>query len=139
MDAKVTWDGRLSFTGSADTGFTLQLGADPSVGGDNDGFRPMELVAIGLASCTGMGVISILLKKKQDVTQFEVRVHADRADEHPKVFTDIHIEYLVTGHDLEEAAVARSIELTEAKYCPTHAMLSKSISISSTYQISQAN
>jgi putative redox protein len=84
MEAKVNWKGRLSFTGTADTGFTLPLGANPKVGGDNDGFRPMELMALSLAGCTAMDVISILTKKRQEVTGFEVQVHADRAEEHPK-------------------------------------------------------
>ena len=81
MDAKVTWKGNLSFTGTADSGYTIPLGTDPSVGGDEDGFRPLELMAVSLAGCTGMDVISILRKKKQAVTGFEVRVHADKADD----------------------------------------------------------
>ena len=122
MDAKVVWSGRMSFTGSADSGFELPLGADPSVGGDNDGFRPMELIAIGLAGCTAMDVISILKKKRQDVRDFRVEVHAERAEEHPKVFTKVQIHYVVSGKEVEEAAVARAVELSETKYCPAQAM-----------------
>ena len=84
MDAKVTWDKRMTFTGSANSGFTVKLGTDQSVGGDDDGLRPMELIAIGLAGCTAMDVISIMQKKRQQVTAFETRIHADRAEEHPK-------------------------------------------------------
>jgi putative redox protein len=80
MDAKVIWKEKMSFEGTADSGFKVTLGTIPEVGGDNDGFRPMELLAIGLAGCTAMDVISILNKKKQDVHHFEVRVHADRAE-----------------------------------------------------------
>jgi putative redox protein len=125
MDAKVTWQGRMTFTGSADSNFPVQLGTDPAVGGDNDGLRPMELIAIGLAGCTAMDVISILQKKRQDVTGFEVRVHATRADEHPKVFTHITIEYLIEGRNLDPVAVERAMELSETKYCPAQAMLGK--------------
>jgi putative redox protein len=129
MNAKVTWKGRLSFTGTADTGFSVPLGASPTVGGDNDGFRPMELIATGLAACTAMDVISILQKKQQEVSGFEVRVHAEQASEHPHVFTHIVIEYVVTGHHVDPAAVDRAIELSATKYCPAQAMLAKVVPI----------
>jgi putative redox protein len=137
MDAKVNWQGRMTFTGSADSGFPVQLGTDPAVGGDNDGLRPMELIAIGLAGCTAMDVISILQKKQQDVTSFEVRVHADRAAEHPKVFTHITIEYLIEGRNIDPAAVERAIELSETKYCPAQTMLGKAAPIELTYKIAE--
>ena len=98
MNAKVDWHGKLSFTGSADTGFEVPLGASLKVSGDNDGFRPLELMAVSLAGCTAMDVISILQKKRQELTDFRVEVDAERADEHPKVFTEAVIEYHVTGH-----------------------------------------
>ena len=135
MDAKVTWQGRLSFTGSADTGYQLPLGATPEVGGDNDGFQPMELLAIGLAGCTAMDVISVLGKKRQAVTAFEVQVHAGRATEHPKVFTQARIEYIVSGKNIEEAAVVRAIELSATRYCPAQAMFSKLFPIQMEYSI----
>ncbi len=137
MDAKVTWKGRLSFAGTADTGFTLPLGAEPAVGGDDDGFRPLELMAISLAACTGMDVISLLQKKRQQVTGFEVKVHAERADEHPKVFTHMTVEYNVTGHNVDPAALERSIELSKTKYCPAQAMLSKAVEIEHKYTITE--
>lgn len=139
MDAKVTWQGKMSFTGTADTGFQLPLGADPKVGGDNDGFRPMELMALSLAGCTAMDVISILSKKRQQVSGFEVRVHADRADEHPKVFTHMRIEYLIEGHQIDPTAVERAIGLSADKYCPAQQMLSKAVEIEHTYQITESD
>jgi len=135
MDAKVDWKGRLSFTGAADSGFMVNLGADPSVGGDDDGLHPMELMALSLAGCTAMDVISILTKKQQDVTDFEVRVHAERAREHPKVFTHAVVDYLVTGHSVDEAAVVRSIELSATRYCPAQAMLRKVFPMELRYEI----
>ncbi|MBN2148528.1 MAG: OsmC family protein [Anaerolineales bacterium] len=137
MDAKVTWQGRMTFTGSADSGFPVQLGTDPAVGGDNDGTRPMELIAMGLAGCTAMDVISILQKKRQELTSFEVRVHAQRADEHPKVFTHITIEYLIEGRNVDPAAVERAMELSETKYCPAQAMLGKVVPIELKYKITE--
>lgn len=135
MNANVIWKGRMSFTGTADSGFTLDLGTDPSVGGDNDGFRPMELIAVGLAGCTAMDVISILSKKRQVVTGFEVQVHAGRASEHPKVFTDAVIEYNVTGENISEVALRRAIELSALRYCPAQAMLAKAMPIELKYAI----
>lgn len=135
METKVSWHNKLTFTGSAESGFQLPLGAEPAVGGDNDGFRPMELLAMGLAGCTAMDVISILSKKRQDVTAFEVQVHAGRAPEHPKVFTEAAIEYFVTGRNLDEAALVRAIELSATRYCPAQAMFSKLMPIELKYHI----
>ena len=135
MDAKVTWQGRMSFTGTANTGFQLPLGTTPEVGGDNSGFQPLELLAIGLAGCTAMDVISILGKKRQVVSAFDVQVHAGRAVEHPKVFTQATIEYTVSGHAIEEAALVRAIELSVTRYCPAHAMFSKLFPIRFEYSI----
>jgi putative redox protein len=135
MEARVIWDHGLSFSGTADSGFTVPLGADRSAGGEDDGFRPMELIAIGLAGCTAMDVISILQKKRQQVTGFEVHVHAERATEHPRVFTNIVIEYVVRGRHIDPAAVERAIELSETKYCSAQAMLAKAATIRHTYRI----
>jgi putative redox protein len=125
MKAKVDWKGKLSFTGTADTGFEGPLGANPKVGGDNDGFRPLELMSVSLAGCTAMDVVSILQKKRQEITSFRVEVDAARADEHPKVITEAVIEYHVTGKDVDEKAVVRAIELSATRYCPAQAMLAQ--------------
>ena len=135
MDAKVTWQQGLSFDGTADTGFEIPLGADPEVGGANDGFRPLELMAVSLAGCTAMDVISLLTKKRQDVSAFEVKVHADRAEEYPKVFTQITITYLVAGHAVDETALRRAIELSATKYCPAQAMLGKVVPMELNYEL----
>jgi len=122
MDAKVVWKQKMSFDGSSDSGFTVPLGTSPGVGGDDDGFRPLELIAIGLAGCTAMDVVSILKKKRQEITAFEVLVHANRAADHPRVFTHIVIEYIISGNGLSEDAVKRAVQLSEEKYCPAQAM-----------------
>jgi putative redox protein len=135
MNAKVTWHQGLTFTGSADTGYSVPLGASASVGGADDGFRPMELIALGLAGCTAMDVISILQKKRQVIDRFEVQVEASQAEEHPRVFTEIEITYLISGESVDERAVQRAIELSETKYCPAQAMLGKVVPISLHYRI----
>jgi putative redox protein len=129
MEAKVLWKGRMSFSGSSESGYWVPLGTSPNVGGENDGFRPMELIAIGLAGCTGMDVISILEKKRQKVSNFEVRIHAEKAEEHPKVFTSIEIEYVIQGEGIDRQAVERAVELSETKYCPAQSMLGKAVPI----------
>ena len=135
MEVKVDWKGRLTFTGTADSGFSVPLGAKAAVGGDDDGFRPMELIAMGLAGCTAMDVMSILRKKRQDVTDFEVQVHVERAQEHPKVFTEAEIEYFITGHGVDETAVLRAIGLSANRYCPAQAMFNQVMTIELKYHI----
>lgn len=131
MDAKVIWKQRMSFEAIGPSKFTLPLGTSAESGGNNDGFRPIELLLIGLAGCTGMDVISVLQKKQQKVSAFEIKVHGERANDHPRVFTHINIEYLVTGRDIDPAAVQRAVELSEEKYCSVGAMLKKAARIES--------
>jgi putative redox protein len=109
MDAHVVWRQELAFTGSADSGVQVALGASQVVGGDNAGARPLELVLMGLAGCTAMDVISILQKKRQAVTAFEVRAHADRAADHPQVFTHVELEYVITGRNMDRTAAERAV------------------------------
>jgi len=135
MQVEVNWKGRLSFDGKAESGFTVPLGSSPEVGGDNDGFRPMELMALSLAGCTAMDVISILSKKRQAVSDFRVAVKTERADEHPKVFTHATIEYHVSGKGVQEDAVVRAIELSATRYCPAQAMLKPVLPIDLIYFI----
>jgi putative redox protein len=116
----------MAFTGTADDdGFVLPLDAKKEVGGHGMGFRPLQLFAIGLAGCTAMDVISILKKKRQEVTEFEVSTAIERADEHPKVFTKIVLEYRLKGKDLDRNAVERAVDLSETRYCSAQAMLAK--------------
>ena len=135
MKAVVTMDQGMTFTASADSGFTLQMGTSPNVGGQNDGFRPMELLLIGLGGCTAMDVISILRKKRQDVTGFDILLDAEQAKDHPRVFTKITIKYILRGNQIDPKVVERSIELSETKYCPAQAMLARSVPIEHTYEI----
>lgn len=135
MDTLIKWKGKMSFTGSAESGFSVPLGTSPAVGGDNDGFKPLELMAISLGGCTAMDVISILAKKRQEIRSFDVKVHVEHAEQHPKVFTSGHIEYHIGGYNIDEESVKRAIELSQQKYCPAQAMLSKVFPISLSYYI----
>lgn len=131
MDAKLTWKSGMAFKGVGNsTDFEIPLDAAPDHGGAGTGASPMELMLMGLGGCTAMDVISILEKKRQKVSGFEILLHADRAGDHPKVFTDITLEYIVTGQDIDEEAVKRAVELSETKYCSGMAMMRKAAPIS---------
>lgn len=129
MNAKAVWKGDMSFTGINDEGFLLPMDAKANVGGKGLGFQPLQLLAIGLAGCTGMDVISILQKKRQDVTGFQVNAEVESATEHPKVFTNIILTYTVKGRNLDPQAVERAVELSETKYCGAQAMLNRTAEI----------
>lgn len=127
----------MGFTGSNDEGYLLPMDAKKVVGGHDMGFQPLQLMAIGLAGCTGMDVISILKKKRQEVTQFEVNAEVERASDHPKVFTKIVLEYKITGKNIDPEAVERAVDLSETKYCGAQAMLRKTAEITHTITIIQ--
>ena len=135
MDITLNWKGKMSFDGAGDSGFSQKMDSEEVAGGENSAARPMEFIALGLAGCTGMDVISILQKKQQPVVDFQVKVHAERAEQHPKVFSRAVIEYLVTGKNIDENALLRAIELSAEKYCPAQAMLSKAFPMQLIYKI----
>jgi len=138
MDGKLVWKSGMSFTAETNSGFNVNLDTPVDHGGSGTGPTPMELILVSLGGCTAMDVISILEKKRQDVTNFEILLHADRATEHPKVFTEITIEFVVTGHAIDEEAVKRAVELSETKYCSASAMLSKSAKIHTKITVKEA-
>ncbi|NPV66680.1 MAG: OsmC family protein [Anaerolineae bacterium] len=138
--AKVVWKGDMTFEGLGSTwpGGIIPLDAEEAVGGHDRGFRPLELLLVALAGCTAMDVISILRKKQQAVTAFEVEVEGIQVEEHPRYFGTINVVYRVTGYNVDEKAVARAIELSETKYCGASAMLREKARITSRYEILEA-
>jgi putative redox protein len=129
----------MRFEGEAGSGHHVTLDAAEQGGGRNEGFRPMELLLVGLAGCSGMDVISILRKQRQQVTDYEVRVTGVRAEEHPKVFVEIAVEHIITGHQIKPEAVTRAIQLSEEVYCGAGAMLGKVAQLTHTYRIVEAD
>jgi putative redox protein len=117
------------------SGHELNMDAAPEVGGNDSGARPMELLLAGLGGCTGMDVISILRKMRQDVTSYEVRLAAERASEHPRVFTGIGVEHVVHGRSLSTDAVRRAVELSATRYCSAAAMLGKVARIEESFRV----
>jgi putative redox protein len=139
MTAAAKLEAGMRFEAEAGSGHHVTLDASAHAGGAGAGFVPMEMLLVGLAGCTGMDVISILRKKRQDVTSYEVYVHGVRAEDNPMVFTAITVEHCVTGRRLSPQAVQRAIELTETKYCGAGAMLGKTARLTHTYRIVEVN
>ncbi len=135
MDAKVSWQKELHFVGVGNSGFQVQMDSHP---GPGVGTSPMEMVTMALAGCTAMDVISILRKQKQDVTAFDVKVHAERRQEYPTVITDAVLEYVVVGHGIQEAGLRTAIDKSIQKYCPVHAMLKQAFPIHTRYLVFEA-
>jgi putative redox protein len=129
--AIAVWKEGLTFEGTAASGFKVNM--DSLQGGT--GFSPMELLLVSLAGCTGMDVIDILRKKRQEVSGLEVQATGTRADDHPRKYTSIHIHFVVTGRQVDPEAVRRSIELSETKYCAVAATLSGAAQITTDFEI----
>jgi putative redox protein len=127
----------MAFRAESGSGHMVTMDASVPDGGEDGGFRPMELLLVGLAGCTGMDVISILRKKRQEVTGYEVWVQGTRAETHPMLFTDIVVEHHITGRHIDPAAVARAIELSESRYCGAGAMLGKVAKLRHSYQVTE--
>lgn len=133
-EATVRWTEGMQFVGQgANSGQTNVMDAAPEVGGQNTGPRPMEVLLFGLGGCTGMDVVSILRKKRQPFTGLEIKIAGERAPEHPKRFTAIHMEYVVYGKGLDPKAVEDSIRLSQEKYCSVKASLN--CPVTSSYRI----
>jgi putative redox protein len=135
IEAKVTLVKDMQFTGKATSGHILSMDADEASGGHNAGFRPMELLLVGFGGCSGMDVISILRKKRQPVSGLEVNVKGEKTDDYPKVYREVHIEYVVKGIGVEKEAVERAIKLSLEKYCSVGATLAKAGTITHSYKI----
>ncbi len=135
MEAKVTYVNGLQFIGETGTGHALVMDGDLEVGGRDTGPRPTELLLVAIGGCSGMDVISILKKKKQDVMGLEINVKGEKAETHPKRFTKITLEYIIKGKDISEEAVKRAVELSMEKYCSVKATLEGSAKIEFSYKI----
>jgi len=134
-EAKVTYVDGLQFVAAATSGHAVVMDGDVEVGGRDTGPRPMEMLLMGIGGCSGMDVISILKKKKQDVRGLEINVKGDKAEDYPKKFTDINLEFVVRGKNISEDAVKRAVELSMEKYCSVKATLEVSAKITYNYRI----
>lgn len=135
MKARAKFIEGMAFHGEAGSGHSLIMDGSPEYGGRNAGFRPMELLLVGMAGCTAFDVVHILRKGREDVADCVVEVSAERASEDPKVFTKIHLDYRVKGKNLAEAKVKRAIELSKEKYCSASIMLGKGAEVTYAYKV----
>lgn len=139
MTVRARLESGMRFDVETDSGHHVILDAAERNGGQNSGPQPMEMLLVALAGCAGMDILAILRKKRQDITGYELRVHGLRAEEHPKVFLDITLEHIFTGHDIRPEAVERAIELTEERYCGASAMLGRTATIGHTFSIIESS
>lgn len=135
MKATIDLVDGVNFEGTADSGHKISIDGPPEHGGRNLGARPMELVLLGMGACTAFDVVHILRKSRNEVTGCRVELEADRADQVPKVFTDIRVRYFISGKNLQEKAVKRAVELSAEKYCSASIMLGKTANITHNYEI----
>lgn len=133
--ARVRWVENLKFVGDAPSGHSILMDGPPESGGDNVAVRPGELTLVALGGCTSIDVVSMLKKMRVDFAEFEVVVDAEPAEEHPKVWTKIHVKYIIKGRNIDEAKVKKAIDLSEQKYCSVSAMLKKSAELTYDYEI----
>lgn len=135
MKARVKWIENVCFMGESETGHAVVLDGAPDAGGRNLGMRPMEMLLIGMGACTSFDVVTILKKARQPITDCVAEIDATRADEIPKVFTKIHVHFVVTGKGLNPAQVERAVNLSAEKYCSASIMLGKAAEMSHDFEI----
>jgi putative redox protein len=135
MKARVKWLDNMSFVGESDSGHSVVMDGAPEDGGRNLGVRPMEMLLLGMGGCTAFDVVLILKRARQEIVDCEIEIEAERAAEVPKVFTKIHVHYIVTGRDLNDKQVARAVSLSAEKYCSASIMLAAVAEISHDYEI----
>ena len=135
MKARIKWVQDAMFVGESDSGHAVVMDGPPDGGGRNLGIRPMEMVLIGMGGCAAYDVVHILKKSRQDVEDCSVEIEAQRADSVPKVFTQIHIHFIVRGNGLTATAVQRAVSLSAEKYCSASIMLGKTAEITHDFEI----
>jgi putative redox protein len=138
MYVRVKWIEGVAFLGESETGHAVVLDGAPENGGRNIGMRPMEMLLIGMGGCTSFDVVTILKKARQPIVDCVAEIKAERADEVPKVFTKIHVHFVITGNNLSETQVERAVKLSAEKYCSASIMLSKSVEITHDFEIKPA-
>ena len=139
MRARVKWLDHMSFVGESGSGHSVVMDSAEDFGGRNLGFRPMEMLLLGLGGCTAFDVMVMLKKARQAVIDCEVELSAERSEEIPKIFTKIHVHFVVTGKNISESHVKRAVSLSADKYCSASQMLAKSAEITHDYEIVESD
>lgn len=139
MKTRIKWIEDVCLLAESGSGHGVIIDGAPEIGGKNLGVRPMEMLLMGLGGCTTMDVLSILKKQRQNITDCQIEIEAQRADDIPKIFNKIHLHFIVKGHNLKQSAVERAIQLSAEKYCSASAMLEKSAQITHDFEIIAEN
>ncbi len=135
MKARVKWVEDVQFVGESGTQHSIIMDGPEELGGRGTGMRPMELLLLGLGGCTSFDVVEMLKKSRQNIVDCVVEIDGQRSESIPKVFTDIHVHFIITGTNVKEAQVKRAINLSSEKYCSASLMLEKSANITHDYEI----
>lgn len=139
MKVRVKWIENVCFMGESESNHSVILDGPEEMGGRKLGMRPMEMMLIGMGGCTTFDVLTILKKSKQPISDCYAEIEAERAEAVPKVFTKIHIHFVLKGRDLDKDQVERAIKLSAEKYCSASIMLSKSVEITHDFEIKEGN
>ena len=135
MNISVKWIDGMLMVGKSDSGHAIVMDGPPEIGGENLGVRPMEMLLLGMAGCTMIDVVSTLKKMREDVVDCQTQVSADRSEEYPKVFTNIHVHFVLRGKQLNPSKVDKAIKLSAEKYCSASIMIGKTAIITHDYEI----
>lgn len=137
MKTRIKWIDNAMFVGESGSGHAVIMDGPPENGGRNMGPRPMEMLLLGMGGCTAFDVIHILRKGRHSVSDCELEINAERVDSVPKVFSRIHVHFIVSGKNLKESAVSRAVDLSADKYCSASIMLAKSVEITHDFEVRQ--
>jgi putative redox protein len=137
MNLSVNWLDGMLMVGKSHSGHSITMDGPTEIGGENLGVRPMEMLLFGVAGCTMIDVVTTLKKMRQDLSHCETKISAERANEHPKVFTDIHIHFIIKGIDLDSKKVDKAITLSAEKYCSASIMLGKTAKITHDFEVTE--
>ncbi len=135
MNISVKWIDGMLMVGKSDSGHAIVMDGPPEIGGENLGVRPMEMLLLGMAGCTMIDVVSTLKKMREDVVDCQTQVSAERDEEYPKVFTNIHVHFILRGKQLNPSKVDKAIKLSSEKYCSASIMIGKTAIITHDYEI----
>lgn len=137
MKTTVKWIDGMTMLGESGSGHGIVMDGPKDLGGRNLGVRPMEMLLLGMGGCTTIDVVSTLKKMRQEVRDCRAEISAERANEHPKIFTKIHVHFVVEGKDLSDKKISKAVSLSADKYCSASIMLGKSVTITHDFEIRQ--
>ncbi len=135
MNTTVKWIDGMMMVGESASGHAIVMDGPEEMGGNNLGVRPMEMLLLGMGGCTTVDVVSTLKKMRENISNCRVEISAERADEHPKVFTDIHMHFVIEGENLNEKKIAKAVSLSADKYCSASIMLGKTATVTHDFSI----